>query len=68
MIAWRAFLNMLRAAARDPVWAIVAVILNRISHAAHSPAARGEYESGGRCGFRIDAVHRSEEFLPGISI
>lgn len=27
MIAWRAFCNMLRAAARDPVWAIVAIIL-----------------------------------------
>jgi len=27
MIAWRAFRNMLRAAARDPVWAIVAIIL-----------------------------------------
>lgn len=25
MIAWRAFQNMLRAAARDPVWAIVAI-------------------------------------------
>lgn len=27
MIAWRAFRNMLRAAARDPVWAIIAIAL-----------------------------------------
>ncbi len=28
MIAWRAFRNMLRAAARDPAWALVAIPLN----------------------------------------
>lgn len=38
MIAWRAFCNMLRAAARDPVWAIVAIVL--------SPIRAGKYVFG----------------------
>ena len=38
MIAWRAFCNMLRAAARDPVWAIVTIVL--------SPIRAGKYVFG----------------------
>ncbi|MEY2336416.1 type IV secretory system conjugative DNA transfer family protein [Acidithiobacillus ferrianus] len=38
MIAWRAFRNMLRAAARDPVWAIVSIVL--------SPIRAGKYMFG----------------------
>lgn len=38
MIVWQSFLNMLRAAARDPIWAIVAIVL--------SPFRAGKYLAG----------------------
>ncbi|AGI10517.1 type IV secretory system conjugative DNA transfer family protein [Xanthomonas citri] len=35
MIAWRAFRNMLRAAARDPIWAVIAIVIGPFRAAKH---------------------------------
>ncbi|WP_164844733.1 hypothetical protein [Brucella pituitosa] len=39
-LAWAAFKNMLRAAARDPVWALISVILSPLRGRALSAASR----------------------------